>query len=633
MIVQSVLILVLGLSSVEFGGQSISRESIAGVASSSQWKRLLHYEHRLPFGSLKSLFDGKGFFLAKDGKFDPEGELVSTILAFDPANLQKIGRFKVHPQCAFPARLEFVEASFGIKIKRVPCPELEAYLLQFEKAENISFVFSSAYPNNPGSMFGHNFLKINTKPEGRASELLDYGVNYAAVVGPDENSLRFILFGLLGGYRGQFSLLPYHMKVQEYNNQESRDIWEYVLNFNHEETVYLLKHLWELETNSWAGYFFFTENCAYHLLAALEVAKPKWTLTNFIFQVTPAAAVKKLVHQSGAVREVKFRPSKKKEFQASLDILTPLEKSEFSLLSENPGADLGSVNQPYVLDALISYLDFKKTKEKGQLNADDSKWFRKVLVRRSKLDYREERARPLISENSRPDIGHDDSRISLGAGYFKHTASKGSQIDLEYRIAYHDLLDSDLGYTRFSEINFPRIKLRIYPEAPSLHLEEAEIVGLRSLFPIENFDRRYSYRFLIDVYTPRDFGRLESNAFRGEAGGGLSFALNKESLWFYLLGVINTEWGKAFDPVRFQPYPEVGILGNFHDLVKFHLQGKWINDLFQSRRQSQYYRFESDFSLRLARNHSLRGFWRWDIAENFRRQTYRELGANYAFYF
>jgi hypothetical protein len=71
-------------------------------------------------------------------------------------------------------------------------------------------------------------------------------VNYAATVNSDDN-WSYAWKGLVGKYPGEYSLMPYYRKVKEYGDFESRDLWEYELNLNPEETAFLVKHIWEMQ--------------------------------------------------------------------------------------------------------------------------------------------------------------------------------------------------------------------------------------------------------------------------------------------------------------------------------------------------------------------------------------------------
>ena len=72
--------------------------------------------------------------------------------------------------------------------------------------------------------------------------------------------------------------MPYYRKVREYNDIESRDIWEYKLKLSEEEVSRVLLHLWEMQRAEF-DYYFLDENCSYQLLSLLDVAREDLHLT------------------------------------------------------------------------------------------------------------------------------------------------------------------------------------------------------------------------------------------------------------------------------------------------------------------------------------------------------------------
>src|SRR5690606_26093360 len=122
--------------------------------------------------------------------------------------------------------------------------------------------------------FGHTFLRINRRNSDLAprQELLDYGVDFSAGVDTD-NAVVYALKGLLGFFPGVFRRIPYYYKVREYNDYELRDLWEYELSLTQREVDLVVAHLWELGSTHF-DYYYLTENCSYHVLGALEVARP-----------------------------------------------------------------------------------------------------------------------------------------------------------------------------------------------------------------------------------------------------------------------------------------------------------------------------------------------------------------------
>lgn len=106
--------------------------------------------------------------------------------------------------------------------------------------------------------------------------------------------------GLFGGYNGKYSALPYYKKIKEYSDLERRDIWEYDLNLNQHELTRLLTHLYELK-DTYADYFFLTENCSYNLLWLLEIARADTDLVSlFHLKAIPIDTIK-AINQAGFI--------------------------------------------------------------------------------------------------------------------------------------------------------------------------------------------------------------------------------------------------------------------------------------------------------------------------------------------
>lgn len=87
------------------------------------------------------------------------------------------------------------------------------------------------------------------------------------------------------------------------------DIYEYKLSFTPEGTSRIVKHLWEVKS---AGlkYFDFDENCSFHLLGLLEVARPGLGLRKeFSAWEYPGDTLKVIAEVPGLVQTRTFRPS------------------------------------------------------------------------------------------------------------------------------------------------------------------------------------------------------------------------------------------------------------------------------------------------------------------------------------
>ena len=284
------------------------------LSQKKQWVDLLHYRRNI-FGLMRSQIVGEEFFLAPDGYKNAQAEMEATLNAFFDSPAASENK---HPLCLFPGRKRWLASQLSIPentFSSPPCPLYGQYIRRL-KAESVSAVFSSYYANNPGSAFGHTLFRINHKlqPHETRNELLDYGIGFAADV-TTNNPAIYALFGVIGGFSGSWTNVPYYYKVREYNDSESRAIWSYDLDLSQEEVDLLVDHLWEVGGSRF-DYYFFTQNCGFHMLTVLEASAPRLSVAEQIsFYVIPSDAIKVMTKEDQFIRKVSYRPSAKDKFR------------------------------------------------------------------------------------------------------------------------------------------------------------------------------------------------------------------------------------------------------------------------------------------------------------------------------
>lgn len=280
------------------------RARASSLSQDPQWRRLLHYS-RTPTGRRSDAAAGE-FFLSPAGRRNPQAELDATLEAFFEGAPSPDRRAR----CRFPARYAWLKSRLTFdpaRIEEGPCPAFEEWR-RLLAADSVSLVFADAYLNNPSSMYGHTFLLLNRSGLSGEERLLDHAVNFAADAATGNGAL-FAIYGLSGFFPGRFSVMPYYLKVQEYNNLESRDLWEYRLHLSSAAVGRLLDHLWELGQASFP-YYFLNKNCSYQLLPLLDVAEPalgfsdRWPL-----YVIPIDTVRRARAAHGLVADRSYRPS------------------------------------------------------------------------------------------------------------------------------------------------------------------------------------------------------------------------------------------------------------------------------------------------------------------------------------
>jgi len=611
---------------------TLDPQAVERVANSSYWLRLLH------FHGGKSDVDGKQFFLSPTGRKDAKAELLATIEAFEKGGL--VGRDPQqlqHPQCAFPERRRFLREELKLELPKVDCPLYDAYRSRF-RPEGTTLVFSAAYPYNPGSMFGHTFLRINSAQpdsDGKAQKKLDllaHGLSYAASVTGGENSLLFIWNGLTGGFDGSFTVQSYYEKVNEYSNAESRDLWEYELDLNAEQTSRILDHVWELELNGTFDYFFFTDNCSYQILALLEIARPDWNLTQNWLHVIPSETLKRVLNVPGAVRAIKFRPSLYKKAVAKIKSLSPEQFNKYEAVIDGSNEAETDVS---VLSAAISYFYYQKQKEHGYLPENEQSRFEKLLIQRSKVK-EPEPAEPSVDETSRPDLGHYAYRLGTSGGLMKRGGTDSNYFqELQFRFAYHDLLNSDVGYTPFSEIIIGSATLRTVPKEKDLILEDFKLVSIVALSPWTKVEKPMSWKLLASYTSPKDLGCDFCKVVHIEGGAGLSAFLDEGAKSLsYILVKYQLEAGGGL-PRKFRSNPglEAGLLWNPTPPFKAELAAQLVTDIFSSTEEKFYSQYRFQLAQSFGKSIDLRAAFVQSLPHKNAALRHRESKLGINFYF
>lgn len=467
------------------------------------WLKLLHYQEKAN-GAFYSNVRESSFFLTSDGASNPEGEW-RALLSDLKAPTREIGVLHQSAACAFPARALFASRITGIEFPKASCEHFDPWR-QGLNATSATLVFSTAYSNNPASMFGHTFLRLN-HPSG--SPMLSYGLGFAAEVPENAQGLDYMFSALLGYYPGRYSLSPYYMKINEYNHHESRDLWEYDLNLQPSEIELLLAHVWEMYQFGVFDYYFLDENCSYQILALLAGVKPEWNLTeNWGNWVLPMEAVRRISDIKGAVSEVHFRSSLRRKMQGSYDKLNAQEKQWFAerLRNEVPNAPESAT----LADALIDAKNFQLHGKHQDPSLD--KGFQQLLVQRSQMPAsgpdQEEMA------NNRPDTGHSPAAVSLLGG----NSNKGAVFFAEARPLYHDLSEASLGFEPNLAITV--LDIRVRENAQLLSLDRFGLASVVSLHPYASLDPQFSW--LVDLSIQEEPNWQGDRRFHAAAGGGLA---------------------------------------------------------------------------------------------------------------
>ncbi|TCK17917.1 uncharacterized protein DUF4105 [Thiogranum longum] len=508
---------------------AVARAGQQKLSQDDYWLKLVHYKKKHP--GYQSQADDTEFFNALNGKTSPEAELTATLQAF-----YQPGDSDDHPQCRFPARLYWLDRKLDLTALGLPavhCNTLSKWR-QTLSAEHATLVFPAAYLNSPSSMFGHTLLRLTPSDYRKSTPLAAYALNYAANADENDGGLAYSFKGLFGGYPGLFSIVPYYEKIKQYSDIESRDIWEYDLNLDQAEIDQLMRHAWEVRHINF-DYYFLTENCSYHVLSLLEVARQGSQLTgDFSVKAIPSDTVRAVVDAGMADRAV-YRPATTTLIRQHLDSLDPSAKELVEHLSTDtdPASEkrLGTVDNKVtrsrILELAYDYNRYQLLHRNGSATSASQSY--RLLAERSRLPAGNVWP-PVQQPAYQPEQGHRTTRLAVGGG----SRNGDSFLSLRFRPAYHDILDPLAGYSRGSQINFLDFRARYTPTDNSLQLDRFTIIDILSLSPRDNFFKPVSWG--IDT----GIERMMTNSGRAtgiQVGGssGLSYRMGDQHLFYLLL--------------------------------------------------------------------------------------------------
>jgi hypothetical protein len=536
------------------------------LAERPMWWRLVHYRSGL-FG-VTSEVDAGPFFNAPDGKTAPEAELEATLRAFFSPGPSDDGI--QHPFCRFPARLAWLNAELHFDFRvlpRQPCRRFEEFRQRVDP-ESISLIFSAYFLNNPASAFGHTLLRLNKKRASGDEErqaLLDHGINFGANVDTG-NAVLYALKGLAGLFAGEFTNVPYYFKVREYNDFESRDLWEFELALSPREVDMAVAHIWELGSALFR-YFYLSENCSYQMLGILEVASPRVELMSKLgWPVLPADTLRAVAKNPGLIRSITYRPSTRVQFRRRLADLDEAEAELVFRLGEDPGAPLPSSASPErqmaILDTALDLIAFRHGKELLEPASAASARAQRLQSRRARLGLISPALVIPVPELDNPLRGHERVRLDLGEGY---STRAGFYHSLDLRLALHDWSDPSAGYPETLSISFLPIRLRHYIERQRLELEQASLIAITSLVPMDVFDQSISWHAHVGAARIHDSGCDDCFAGLIEAGGGIAGGLFDDGVLGFLnfntalAGLGPIEGGIGGWPLRIGAGPKAGL--------------------------------------------------------------------------
>lgn len=551
-----------------------------------------------------SRIDSPDFFISPKGNRDPVIEGEATIRSFFQSSAATQGNIDM--QCLYPARYHWLKKRLAFDPSLLPeqaCPQLTHWMEAMDPA-SVTLVFPESYLNNPASMFGHTFLRIE---QNRARPvLLAPSINFAAIT-EEKPGIGYALKGLFGGYTGRFSDGLYVDQVRAYGALENRDIYEYHLGMTAVETEFLLLHVWELKRAGF-DYYFVDENCSYQLLALLEVANPSLELTAKVeYTAIPVETIRILTEIPGLLSGVTYRPSRLNLLRAKTAHLSTDEVEMMNLLSEGGSVEsssqwqrLSDNDKAAILEAAIDKYLYEEAVATGK-NVGDSPGYLELLQARSRLKVPPQPV-AVPGPAVRPDQGHGTSRITMGTG----TDAERFFIELGFRPVLHDLLDPGPGYMDGAQVEFFNTRLRYIPDREQVRIQQLDLLHILSFPPMDALTTPISWAARIGATQIRFADDADHTTGMAMAGFGLSSRLAKDLQGYFIMT------GEMMAGDRFDYGMNAGIGAEAcmrgagsDDRFGFILQAKAVRTFVQPQRWTWSLRYRQalqispDFSLRL----------------------------------
>ncbi len=561
----------------DYASSLIRRADELALYNHEAWRALVHYKETL-FGT-KSLIDDPKFFLSPEGKRNPKAELHATIRAI----LSSPHPGEKHPVCRFSARFQWLKEMLAFDESKLPvkgCTEIEL-LINRIAPKSATLVFPASHINSPASMFGHTLLSIET---ANRSKLLAHAIDYAANTN-DTFGPAYAFKGIFGFYHGYFNNQPYYAKIQQYNDFDQRDLWEYRLNFTEGEVRKMMYHIFELDF-IYSDYYFFDENCSYNILFLLDVARPSLKLTDTFYTKIPTWVIPvdtiRAIDRKGLVESVECRPSRVSTIRHLGGLLSAEAKKlarDITHGKKGPEALLESTLTPEeksrVGDLITEHIRYRYSRE--DISKEEySALLIRALATRSKIESAV--GSPKVPLPERPDFGHYSARAFLGFGILDTSPFQ----EVRLRPSYHTLLDADEGYIEGGQIVFTDFVFRFYDIEKRVELERWHFIDIVSLTPNDPFIHSISWKIttgLRRMWTLCDERPL--TAFLNP-GGGYAW----KTPFGIMYGMIETELlaGKALEHgLNWGAGISLGILSPSMRACKIHINARDIYFAFDQR--------------------------------------------------
>lgn len=549
-------------------GQVLHSSTIEALALSPWWQKLLHFKN----GS--SQIRNGSFFLSPEGGNNAFAELVETINAIKKPQ----GEYPVdlHPQCVYPARVQWLKQELGdsLILPEINCPTYSDWK-HMNNAESVSVIFVSGFFGNPASFFGHLMLKMN-QPSGKSdadSPLLDMSINYGADVPDGDGPIKYMAYGLLGGYEASYTQEDYYIYDASYAEIEQRVLWEYELNLTAEEVDLLQDHLWEIGQAKFT-YYFLSFNCASQLANFINVVVDSPLLNQNQPWDMPIDVFKNIAktkhHGEGLLRHVKKRDSKYDRLHAKYVDLSYTEKAiakrlidNVQFLNSDEYIALNSTSKSKILSTLYDYVELEMSRA-NEVEIDTYKAVKRKLML-ANLELAPAELGKIRQEGLPP---HQAQNPILGSIAWVHNLQNGGAMEFRTRIGYYDFLSIEASRFKDSNATFLDARIRTDGNKAWLHSFDFLNIAALNILDVDLFEEsRWAWNTRVTV-EQADLKTQNDERFRLYSGFGFATRTFGEAAMYAMpsIRVDATQVNDSYVGI------DLGLLYTANSLWKSHLK-------------------------------------------------------------
>lgn len=522
------------------------------------WKKLLHYGPDF-LGRNRGLVDDKNFYISDNGQTDHLREMLDTIDSF--THNQNIS--DKSPICRFPARYYWLSTKTPLPtIDYKNCPKIKNFL---EKVDGNKIILTLVQedPMKPLSFLGDLFIRIERKAQ--------IGKSHTELV---DSCLIF--------KNNKLDLISCHDAIVKLPNFYRRDLYNYELDFTNNEFEMFLLHLTEFQ-NIKTDISILQKNRAMFFLSLISAVRPQDKFENDLISHPTPSQILRYLDEEHLIKNKTYRPSlESRVFKRLEQLSTNQIKVIKSVCLHNNFSSLEMVTiheRIEIIDSSLIFLDYIDAKKEHIIkNLSDKK--ERLLRLRDELTLTTKSE--IYPYKILPHERHKTHRGTFKYGNFKDEGF----YEGEFRYAWHDFLDRQLGWERDREIKIGTINYRYYHERKTGYLTNFTFFETTKLNFINPASKSKSYK--TNVSVKRNYDDSCSNCLVPSLSLSPGYAFSfDQSQKFKIAGFIETDANihKRYkkNPYRFGIGPSLQLTSELSSKFIFTNQFGIMNYFFTEK--------------------------------------------------